>query len=105
MFGFSIAGHIYLPRGSRKFRNDRWGTTLLLLPRSDELNTVLFQKWKKDLDREFLTVSWLDYTCEKVKGNTVVSKLKCKVCGEFEDRIKGRKNSAINGLLEQIQLG
>ena len=69
------------------------------------LNTVLFQKWKKDLDREFLTVSWLDYTCEKVKGNTVVSKLKCKVCGEFEDRIKGRKNSAINGLLEQIQLG
>ena len=63
-----------------------------------------FQKWKKDLDREFLTVSWLDYTCEKVKGNTVVSKLKCKVCGEFEDRIKGRKNFD-KWIVGQIQLG
>ena len=41
-----------------------------------------FQKWRKDLDRECLTVSWLDFPA-------VVSKLKCKVCSEFEHNIKG----------------
>ena len=47
-----------------------------------------FQKWRKDLDRECLTVSWLDFPA-------VVSKLKCKVCSKFEHNIKGRKNFSI----------
>ena len=51
-----------------------------------------FQKWRKHLDCECLTVSWLDCTNEKVNSKTVVSKLKCNVCSKFEHNIKGRKN-------------
>ena len=35
---------------------------------------------------------WLDCTSEKVNSKTVTSKLKCKICSEFEHNSKGRKN-------------
>ena len=51
-----------------------------------------FQKWQRDLDREHQTMSWLDCVAEKEGAKRVVAKLKCKVCTEFADRIRGRKN-------------
>lgn len=50
-----------------------------------------FQKWQCDLDHEYQTRSWLDCNSEK-GGRKVVAKLRCEVCTEFLDRIKGRKN-------------
>ncbi len=37
-------------------------------------------------------MSWLDCNAEKEGGKKVVAKLKCKVCTEFVDKIRGRKN-------------
>ena len=59
-----------------------------------------FQKWRKDLDRECLTVSWLDCTSEKVNSKTVVSKLLTQtqvlIFGgqlKTDDRIKGKESN------------
>ena len=51
-----------------------------------------FQKWQRDLDREYQTKSWLDCDTKKEGAKKVVTKLKCKVCAEFVEKIKGRKN-------------
>ena len=51
-----------------------------------------FQKWQRDLDREYQTMSWLDSSSEKECGKKVVTQLKCKVCSDFVERIRGRKN-------------
>ena len=51
-----------------------------------------FQKWQRDLDREYQTLSWLKCSTEKERGKKVVDKLKCKACSEFVDRIRSRKN-------------
>ena len=47
-----------------------------------------FLKWKRNLDREYQTMLWLDSD----SGKKVVSKLKCKVCKRLEERISSRKN-------------
>ena len=51
-----------------------------------------FQKWQRDLDREYQTKSWLDCDAEKEGAKKVVTKLKCKVRAEFVEKIEGRKN-------------
>ena len=53
---------------------------------------AIFKRWKHDLDRDHQMMSWLDCTTEKDDVKTVVAKLKCKVCTEFIDKIRGRKN-------------
>ena len=53
---------------------------------------AIFKRWQPDLDRDHQTMSWLDCNTEKDGAKTVVSKLKCKVCTEFIDKIRGRKN-------------
>ena len=50
------------------------------------------RKWRRDLDRECQTMSWLDCVVEREGAKTVVAELKCKVWTEFVDRIRGRKN-------------
>lgn len=51
-----------------------------------------YQKWVRQYDRDCQTVTWLD--CETgIKGGVkVVTKLKCRVCTKYRDRILGRKN-------------
>ena len=56
------------------------------------IDYATFQKWQRDLDREYQTMSWLDCSSEKERGKKVVTQLKCKVCSEFVERIRGRKN-------------
>ena len=51
-----------------------------------------FQKWQRDFDKEFSTMSWLDCEARMNGGNKIVEKLKCKVCTKFESKIEGRKN-------------
>jgi len=53
---------------------------------------AIFQKWQCDLDREYQTMSWLDCSCDREGGKKPVNKLRCKVCSEFVDRIRGMKN-------------
>ena len=57
-----------------------------------KVDYATYQKWKRDLDREYQTMSWLDCLSERNCGKTVVIKLRCKVCSEFESKIEGRKN-------------
>ena len=51
-----------------------------------------FLKWKCDLDRECQTMTWLDCETGMESGKKIVEKLKCKVCTEFVDKIRGRKH-------------
>ena len=51
-----------------------------------------FQKWQRDLDRELQTMSWIDCISENEGSKKIVVKLRCKVCTEFEDRIRSRKH-------------
>ena len=51
-----------------------------------------FQKWRLELDREHQTMSWLDCVSEKDSTKKIVAKLKCRVCTEFVDKIRCRKN-------------
>ena len=81
----------YLPHDSRIFNNEETSTLeddSSAAVKKRRLDYGTFQKWRKDLDRECLTVSWLDFPA-------VISKLKCKVCSEFKHNIKGRKNFSI----------
>ena len=51
-----------------------------------------FVKWKRDLDRECQTITWLDFETGMENGKKIVDKLKCTVCTEFVDKIHGRKH-------------
>ena len=51
-----------------------------------------FKKWQRDFDRECQTMTWLDCEIKKDGGKTFVDKLKCKVCAEFGDKFRGKKN-------------
>ena len=51
-----------------------------------------FLKWKRDLDHEHQTLSWLKCDSAVKSGKKVVFKLLCKVCTQFEEKIKSRKN-------------
>ena len=51
-----------------------------------------FQKWQRELDREYQTMSWLDCSSEYKSEKKVVTRLKCKVCSDFVERIRTGKN-------------
>ena len=60
--------------------------------KKQRVDYATFQKWQRDLDREHQTMSWLDCVAEREGVKSIVTKLKCKVCTEFADKILGRKN-------------
>jgi len=51
----------------------------------DEYET--YRKWKRDLDKELKTVTWLE--CETVieSGRKVVRARKCSICSKYKSRI------------------
>ena len=51
-----------------------------------------FKKWLKQYDTECQTVSWLDCETSVEGGSLVVTKLKCRMCTKFKDRIVGKRN-------------
>ena len=59
--------------------------------RSVEFKTFL--KWKQEVDKECLTISWLE--CDAMVSSTgkkVVKKLQCRVCSKFEKRLCSKRN-------------
>ena len=51
-----------------------------------------YQKWLKQYDSECQTVTWLDCETSIEGGVKLVTKLKCRVCTKYRDRIVGWKN-------------
>ena len=56
------------------------------------VSLATFKKWKRDFDRDYHTLTWLDCVTALDHGNKVVERLQCSVCTKFQDRIMGRKN-------------
>ena len=52
----------------------------------------MYQKWVRQYDREYQTVMWLHCETGIEGGVKLVTKLKCRVCTKYRDRIIGRKN-------------
>ena len=73
-----------------KRSQDESGTCSTIKKRHVDYAT--FQKWQRYLDREYQTMTWLDYSSEKEQGKKVVVQLKCKVWSDFVEKIRGRKN-------------
>ena len=78
-----------MKQGSRT--EDAGGSTEVQQKRR-RVDYATFLKWQRDLDRELETLSWLDCISEREGTKKIVAKLKCKVCEQFEDKIRGRKN-------------
>ena len=51
-----------------------------------------YKQWVSQWDREFQTMSWLDCKTEVFAGMKYVTKLKCRICTKFKERIIGRRN-------------
>ncbi len=51
-----------------------------------------FQKWRQELDKECGTVSWLDCDTNSTGAKKTATKLKCKMCIKFKNKICGRRN-------------
>ena len=51
-----------------------------------------FKKWKRNLDKECKTITWLE--CETVMecGRKMMRALKCSVCTKFRTRIESSRN-------------
>ena len=51
-----------------------------------------YQKWKRDLDCDCQTVSWL--SCEKTMegGKAWVKRMSCTVCAKYQQKIVGKRN-------------
>ena len=50
-----------------------------------------FTKWKRDLDKDCQTVTWLDCEMITVNGKKTVTKLKCKLCIRCVVKLRGCK--------------
>lgn len=49
-----------------------------------------YQKWQKELDKDYQTLSWLE--CTTTTSKDLVDELKCKVCAKFMDKLVGMRN-------------
>ena len=57
-----------------------------------KVSFATFEKWRRDFDREFKTVSWLECESTVEGGTKVVRKLKCSVCGKFRSSLIRKRN-------------
>ena len=51
-----------------------------------------YEKWKKDFDREYRSISWLSCDVQMQSGTKTVTALKCAVCAIFKERLKTDRN-------------
>ena len=68
-------------------------------PKKRNVSYATYQKWKTDMDRECLTVTWLDCDTELSGRKKIVTKLRCSVCAKFKTRIATRRNFSERWLL------
>ena len=57
-----------------------------------KVSFATFEKWRRDFDCEFKTVSWLECESAVEGGTKVVRKLKCSVCGKFRSSLIHKRN-------------
>ena len=60
--------------------------------KSRSVTYMTFQKWRRDYDREYSTISWLDCEKKTKHGKVIVTCLKCVVCTKHKESIKNRRN-------------
>lgn len=51
-----------------------------------------YKNWVSSLDQEIQSMSWLECDQETVARIKYVTKLKCRICTMYKDRIIGRRN-------------
>ena len=59
-----------------------------------------YQKWKRELERDCQTVSWLGCESKVVAGKKIVSKLRCSTCAKFKVKIVSRRNFSDRWIVE-----
>lgn len=57
-----------------------------------QVQKTTFEKWQRELDKEYSSCSWLGCVITDKANRSLVSTLWYKVCREFEDRIIGVLN-------------
>ena len=56
-----------------------------------QVGVSMCKKWQREFDREYQSLLWL--RCDKDEANrSLVATFYCKVCRQFEDRIRGMRN-------------
>ena len=62
-------------------------------PKKRSVAYATYQKLKTDMDRECLTITWLNCDTELMSGRkNIVTKLRCSVCATFKTRIATKRN-------------
>ena len=61
-------------------------------PKRRRVSHATYLTWKRDLDRECSTMSWLECETQVSARKKVVIKLLCNVCKRFKERIQHRRN-------------
>ena len=51
-----------------------------------------YQKWVSQYDRNCQTMAWLDCDTAIERGVKLVTKLKCRVCAKYKDKIQINNN-------------
>ena len=62
-------------------------------PKKRNVSYATYQKWKTDMDRECLTVTWLDCDTELSGRKKIVTKLRCSVCAKLHFHLCSERNA------------
>ena len=54
-----------------------------IVEKKQKMSYATCEKWKWEFDKEYRTVTWLDYESDMDEGSKVINRLKCMVCLEF----------------------
>ena len=73
-------------------RAQSYNTSYASQEKKRKVSFATFEKWRRDFDREFKTVSWLECESAVEGGTKVVRKLKCSVCGKFRSSLIHKRN-------------
>ena len=61
-------------------------------PKKRKVMYPTYQKWRRDFDRDYKTVTWLGCETEMAGGKRYVTRLNCTICAKYKLRIMGRWN-------------
>jgi len=56
-----------------------------------QLTVATFEKWQRNYEREYQTLSWLRCTTVK-EDSTMVQSLFCEMCKRYKDHLQGMRN-------------
>ena len=79
--------------------NSDSSTTATSATKRRKVSLATYQKWKSGMDKDCPTMSWLGCETSGVGAKKTVDKLKCKVCIQFQSKIKSRRNYSVKWVL------